>query len=299
MDPVLPGGVPQPDPEDQIRSLMALRDRPEELQAAAEQFEALLLGELLKPLRDVSAGLGQSMGSRFARDLFHQSVARQVAGAGGTGVAEMVVDAVRRGCALGAYGASAAPDAPSFLWPVPGYQPKGAGSGFGMRADPFTGAQKMHEGLDIGAPEGTPVFPVQGGTVTFAGERGGYGNLVIVDHGSGLTSRYGHLAAIHVAVGQRLDEGRALGDVGSTGRSTGPHLHLEIRRGGRAVDPAPHLHDGAKDPQVSSRGTDEPAQTTSETPRTMGSPATLVGADGGDERGEVLQDVPSRRREER
>lgn len=114
-------------------------------------------------------------------------------------------------------------------------------SRFGPRVHPVTGEHKLHAGIDLGAPTGTPIGAAAAGTVTFAGVRGGYGNLVIVDHGDGTESRYAHQATIAVREGQRVTPGALLGTVGSTGMSTGPHLHFELRRDGQPVDPAPLL----------------------------------------------------------
>ncbi len=109
-------------------------------------------------------------------------------------------------------------------------------SGFGLRRHPVFGVIRMHNGVDIAAPWGTPVRAAASGTVLFAGWFGGYGKLVILDHG-GFTTLYGHLSSIGVAVGQRVQAGQVIGRVGSTGYSTGPHLHFEIRKDGRPVDP--------------------------------------------------------------
>lgn len=114
-------------------------------------------------------------------------------------------------------------------------------SSFGPRVHPVTGEWKQHAGIDLAAPTGTPIGAAAAGTVTFAGVRGGYGNLVIVDHGDGTETRYAHQHTIAVRAGQQVAVGDLLGTVGSTGMSTGPHLHLEVRRNGRPVDPAPLL----------------------------------------------------------
>ena len=95
----------------------------------------------------------------------------------------------------------------------------------------------MHRGIDIAAAEGTPIQAVRPGTVTFAGERGGYGLVVYVDHGDGLETRYAHCSQLNVKTGERISQGQVLGEVGSTGRSTGNHLHFEARENGVAVDP--------------------------------------------------------------
>ncbi len=118
-------------------------------------------------------------------------------------------------------------------WPV--YGP--LTSRFGVRRHPLFGIVRMHHGVDIGAPWGTPVRVASGGTVVFAGWFGGYGKLVVVDHGDGLATLYGHLSSIQVRPGQRVAPGTVVGRVGSTGYSTGPHLHFEIRVHGRPVDP--------------------------------------------------------------
>ncbi len=124
------------------------------------------------------------------------------------------------------------------LWPVAGELT----DSFGARRDPFGGtASEFHAGQDIAAQRGTPVVAAGNGTVTFAGTQNGYGQVVIVDHGGGLTTRYGHLSRLEVAPGQPLRRGELLGRVGSTGRSTGPHLHYEVRVGEEPVNPRAYL----------------------------------------------------------
>lgn len=114
-------------------------------------------------------------------------------------------------------------------------------SAFGYRTDPFFGRPALHSGVDLRDDYGAPVRATAAGVVTVAGPQGGYGNLVEIDHGGGMATRYGHLSAINVAVGQQLTPGALVGRVGSTGRSTGPHLHYEVRIDGEAVDPARFL----------------------------------------------------------
>ena len=101
-------------------------------------------------------------------------------------------------------------------------------SGFGARIDPFTGRYAFHPGIDFAGPWGSVVHATAPGTVVFAGNRGGYGNMVEIDHGYGIHTRYGHLSAITVRVGAHIGKGAGLGRVGSTGRSTGPHVHYEV-----------------------------------------------------------------------
>jgi murein DD-endopeptidase MepM/ murein hydrolase activator NlpD len=119
-------------------------------------------------------------------------------------------------------------------------------SGFGVRADPFLRAPAMHTGLDIRADMGDPARATAAGTVTIAGWNGGYGRMVEVDHGNGFATRYAHLSAIDVEVGQSIRIGQIVGRVGTTGRSTGPHLHYETRVDGEAVDPQKFLRAGVR-----------------------------------------------------
>ena len=124
------------------------------------------------------------------------------------------------------------------IWPVIGLLE----SGVGGRRNPFGGrGYEYHEGQDIDAAYGTPVQAAAGGTVTIAGRQRGYGNVVYVDHGAGLSTRYGHLSQINVAVGQTVTRGQTLGLVGSTGRSTGPHLHYEVRINNQVMNPRNYL----------------------------------------------------------
>ncbi|KAE8759603.1 peptidoglycan DD-metalloendopeptidase family protein [Paraburkholderia madseniana] len=115
------------------------------------------------------------------------------------------------------------------------------GSPFGNRTDPFTQRLSFHPGLDLVAKTGTPILAAAGGRVIFAGEKSGYGNAVEIDHGNGLVTRYGHASRIVVHVGDLVLPRQYVADVGSTGRSTGPHLHFEVLVNGAPVDPAAYL----------------------------------------------------------
>ena len=124
------------------------------------------------------------------------------------------------------------------VWPVEGTLE----GGFGGRRNPFGGpGYEFHTGQDIEAPWGAPVVAGASGSVTFVGWQNGYGQLVIVDHGGGLTTRYGHLSHIDVELGQTVNRAQLLGKVGSTGRSTGPHLHYEVRINDQPVNPLQYL----------------------------------------------------------
>jgi murein DD-endopeptidase MepM/ murein hydrolase activator NlpD len=114
-------------------------------------------------------------------------------------------------------------------------------SGFGFRYDPFNGAGAMHGGLDMAGAHGEPIYASADGVVQQAGRANGYGNLVELNHGKGIDTRYGHLSAIMVKPGEKVRQGQIIGRMGSTGRSTGVHLHFEVRVDGRAVNPRPFL----------------------------------------------------------
>ena len=123
------------------------------------------------------------------------------------------------------------------LWPVAG----DITDSFGGRRSPFGGSFELHSGQDINAEHGDEVVAAANGRVVFADWHGGYGQLVTVDHGAGLTTRYAHLSKIEVRAGQEVARGQRIGAVGSTGRSTGPHLHYEVRIGDEPVNPRAYL----------------------------------------------------------
>lgn len=123
----------------------------------------------------------------------------------------------------------------SFLWPVASYVY--VSSRFGLRVHPITGEKKSHTGIDIASNQGTAVYASDGGSVTLAGWNGGYGNCIMIDHGNGYVTLYGHLSSISVSVGQTVSQGATIGAVGSTGNSTGPHLHFEVLKNGTRIDP--------------------------------------------------------------
>lgn len=114
-------------------------------------------------------------------------------------------------------------------------------SNYGYRRDPFTGAGSMHNGIDFKGPHGEPILAAATGTVTHAGWQSGYGKTVEITHGNGLMTRYAHLSRINVTTGQKVEQGLQVGAMGSTGRSTGTHLHFEVRLNGAAINPRPFL----------------------------------------------------------
>jgi murein DD-endopeptidase MepM/ murein hydrolase activator NlpD len=119
------------------------------------------------------------------------------------------------------------------IWPTRGW----VTSDFGTRIDPYTAERKMHQGMDIATPHGQMVYTPSDGTVVFIGSEGGYGKVLVLDHGYGVKTRYGHLSEVNVHLGDRVKRGDKVASVGNTGRSTGPHLHYEVRVNGIPENP--------------------------------------------------------------
>ncbi|MCX6372704.1 MAG: M23 family metallopeptidase [Actinobacteria bacterium] len=123
------------------------------------------------------------------------------------------------------------------MWPVNA----SVGSPFGWRIHPILGYRKFHTGIDLGVAYGTPIHAADSGTVIYATWMGGYGNVIIIDHGRGISTLYAHQSSLAVGTGTRVVRGQVIGYVGSTGFSTGPHLHFEVRVNGNPVDPMGYL----------------------------------------------------------
>jgi len=127
----------------------------------------------------------------------------------------------------------------TYTWPTPGYG--NITSPYGMRFHPILKARKLHTGIDIGAPTGAKIIAADGGTVIYSGWLGAYGNAIIIDHGAGMSTLYGHQSQLLAREGDTVAKGQIIGRVGSTGWSTGAHLHFEIRRNGTPVNPSTYL----------------------------------------------------------
>lgn len=246
-------------PEARTAQAHAPETRKDDAKTAAKQLEAFFLRQLLAETRPQGGGM---LDGGFAGDTFKQmldeAIADKMTAAGGIGLTAMftkqlgkaekiggvpALPAAHAPLASGAPGADGALDAPRpdgapyFVLPVAG-RPS---SGYGLRADPIHGSMVNHAGFDLAARTGTEVSAAARGTVVHAGPAGTYGNLVTLRHDNGFETRYAHLSAVDVQVGQVIETGQPLGKVGTTGHSTGPHLHFEIRQDGKAIDPAPFL----------------------------------------------------------
>lgn len=230
--------------------------RRKDMDEAAVEFEGYLVEMMIREMRStIPEGMFQSDAVDLFSGIFDQELSKSIASSGGIGLASLLTsDSGQRPTPHVSTHAAPVRMVPheagisqsrsdSGRWSVEGKLPV-AGvvtSAFGRRSDPFHGRNRAHKGIDIAAPAGTPVHPVRPGTVVSAERRGGYGNVVVLDHGDGTTSLYAHCNELKVQKGDKVALGDVIATVGSTGRSTGPHLHLEIHRDGRAVDPVDAL----------------------------------------------------------
>jgi murein DD-endopeptidase MepM/ murein hydrolase activator NlpD len=235
------------------------------VKAAVKEFEALFVYEMLKEMRQSTQGgfLGKGLGNDIYKSLFDMEVARLIAGRG-LGLGEMILKKVNNQNGKGETSASplskdTGPSGIESQLPVNGRPSLNTEKGwpnllnipiklripvngpissfFGWREDPITGQDKFHSGVDIAAQSGEEIYPIKKGRVVFSGLTQGYGNTVIIDHQDGFTSKYSHNMTNLVSVGDEVDATQIIALVGNTGRSTGPHLHLEVRHQGEKIDP--------------------------------------------------------------
>ena len=216
-----------------------------ERKKAAQEFASLLFLEVLKSMRAALPQDGLIEGESLSRDIYTSmmdaEIARVMAKRDSTGFTQAVEKSLEK--------IAAQPQQKS--------EPKAPTGGvvssvFGLRKDPVNGEKHFHRGIDIAAAAGAPVKAAAAGKVVFSGRMAGYGNLVEVDHGNGLMTRYGHNSANLVSVGDEIQAGQAIALVGKTGRSTGNHLHFEVRKDGKAVNPEIILGELAKGSKLSS-----------------------------------------------
>jgi len=251
-----------------VAKTAATASQKNELKKAAQEFEAIFIAHMLKVMRETiqESGLMEGgFGKSIYTELFDQEVSLNLAKRGALGIAGLLEKRLMSTAGLDgdenanplqpadalkkqAVPASSSPDESlsgketedeisdlqlPVLAPI--------SSNFGMRLDPFTHKPRFHKGIDLAAPEGMPVVPALPGTVISAGYENGYGNTVLVEHAGGLRTRYAHLGSINAKAGDAIASDHVLGTVGSTGRSTGPHLHFEVMRNGKQMDPAENL----------------------------------------------------------
>jgi murein DD-endopeptidase MepM/ murein hydrolase activator NlpD len=229
-------------------------DSAERLRAVAKEFEALFLSYMLNVMRETvdESGLTEKgPGASIYTELFDQEVSRSLATRGALGISDMLIRRLSdqvSGAEAGTgqenvqkagppseagHPAGAAEEVPDFRMPVQAH----ISSAFGIRKDPLTHEMALHRGVDIAAPEGMEVHAACAGHVVFSGYEKDYGNTVVVQHPGGFETRYAHLRNLTVSAGDQISADGVLGAVGSTGRSTGPHLHFEVSRNGNQIDP--------------------------------------------------------------
>lgn len=234
------------------------KDGSGELKKAVADFEALFINQMLKTMRETVSKDGLfhgGSGEEIYTALLDAELSKGMAASGGIGLGDMLLkDLSARGgdvplkTELPPYGQPLKAGTPAIREPqaaparsgqfaFPLKEAKRVSSGFGERMDPITGEARFHHGIDIAANHGAPVYPAAPGRVVFSGDSGGYGKMVEILHDDGLVTRYGHNSKNLVNKGDRVDTSEPIAYVGSTGRSTGPHLHFEVLRHGTVINP--------------------------------------------------------------
>lgn len=240
-----------------------------QLEAAARQtavqFESIFLTQLTAALNvksdDEEETVFSSTGADMYKQMFGEQMAKIMSENGGIGIADTILRQLREKASTQSAAleravaavqavkqeATAAPPAtmPSAVLQAEVSQREAAvlplqgriTSDFGWRSDPLHGQQRQHHGVDIAAPSGTPIGATRAGKVVFAGRRGGYGNTIIIEQADGKQTLYGHAEQLLAKVGEQVTAGQVIATVGSTGRSTGPHVHFEVRENGQPVNP--------------------------------------------------------------
>jgi murein DD-endopeptidase MepM/ murein hydrolase activator NlpD len=247
------------------------RNDPDAVKAVAKEMESLFAYEMIKAMRaTVGASSENTLGNDTYMSLFDMQLARLFAERG-LGLQDMIAQGMnKRIQKTDSSGAGAQqPTAPQSASQQPSTQQSTAksdqvtphetqepaanlplsspvdggvvSSPFGMRRHPIHGDMRFHKGVDIAAPAGTDIHPVRKGTVTFSGQQAGYGNVVVIDHGNGLVTKYAHNQINLVKTGDEVDTTTVIAQVGSTGEATGPHVHFEVSHDGKTVDPSTYF----------------------------------------------------------
>jgi len=222
----------------------------------AQQFESVMMLQMLRQMRQAmydDEDKKEGLSAETMTDTVDQELALSLSRGGGIGIASTLIKALDRQVSQKGSGADAAaavepgrsfslqPAAPQLYSLEPLHADAeiqgSVSSPYGWRPDPFTGAAKFHSGVDVAAAYGTSVPVAAAGRVVSAGDQGAYGTTIVVQHADGIQTRYAHLSAVNVAVGDEVEPGQEIGRVGQSGRATGPHLHFEVIRDGQRVDP--------------------------------------------------------------
>ncbi len=240
-------------------SKLSPEEKKEKLKEIASQFEEIFIETLLKTAREAEKiikkdedNFGLNLG--FYREMQDYYLSQSIVANGGLGLQDLIVEQLMKKLDMTQNSSIPLKENKELIKPSKDLKTNVAlnlnfvrpvsgeiSSSFGWRIDPFTGKRSYHRGIDIKAKEGIPVKSAESGEVIFAGKKGGYGNLVIIEHSGGYKTYYAHLEEIEVKKGDSVAKGTIIGKVGSTGRSTGPHLHFEIRRGDRVLNPLSEL----------------------------------------------------------
>jgi len=215
----------------------------------AGEFESMLLVQMLREMRKSGSWKDEDedkagFGAESLFDTLDVEMASYIAKVQGFGLEKSLVRQVTGG------GNEAAPANPAEDASLPHLTDRVTTSPFGWRRDPFSGAATYHRGVDLRAAYGEPIGAADAGTVVFAGEQGGYGQTVVVEHPGGVRTRYAHLSSVSTKVGAEVRAGDDIGRAGRSGRATGTHLHFEVTQDGRPIDPERYRPGGLKPEQV-------------------------------------------------
>jgi murein DD-endopeptidase MepM/ murein hydrolase activator NlpD len=224
------------------------RTDPARVKALAAQFESMLLSQMMQQMRSSMFDDGDDKSNAPLADTLFSELSLAISRAGGLGLADSMLGPLQRATGFvpqaAELPAAKAADAIATATAQTPIMPSLAGrvsSAYGWRHDPIDDSVKFHKGVDIALPLGQEIPAPQAGKVVFAGEMSGYGQTVVLDHGNQVTTRYAHLSSIAVQVGDAVTAGQSIGQVGTTGRTTGPHLHFEVLEGGKSVNPSEKL----------------------------------------------------------
>jgi murein DD-endopeptidase MepM/ murein hydrolase activator NlpD len=232
-----------------------------ELKKVAQEFEAVFIAHLLKVMRETieeSGLMEEGFGKSIYTEMFDQELSLSMARHSALGISDLLYQSLTKTETekeLKDY--SPAPASPQGAGDGAGNQNEDqeisdlqlpvlapVSSPFGLRVDPYSHRMRSHKGVDLAAPKGMAIAAPLSGTVVSTGYENGYGNTILIQHSDGLQTRYAHLGSIDVKVGEKISEQQVLGTVGDTGRSTGPHLHFEVIRMGKQVDPLRAIEPG-------------------------------------------------------